>query len=168
VNPSTGDAFVTGIYSGGPSGNNFPTTPGAYEPTLVGCCASFFTELNPNGTGLLHSSYLSGNLSASQSSTFTTGIALDSSGSIWLSGATGTDFALIDPLQSQPALTDSTTGFLSRFDPTGATLLFSTYFGGLQEDGTIVGVATDPRNMAHIAGTTGTELFTTPYASFRL
>jgi hypothetical protein len=165
VKSTTGEAFVTGQYSGNSSGNNFPTTSNAYQPSIGNaCCASFFTEFSADGSHLLYSSYFSGNLRAS-SFTTTTGIALDGADNIWLSGTTtSSQFPLQYPLQSLPATQNgipSTTAFLSRFDPTGANLTFSSYFGGTVQGGMIAGVAIDPNNQAHIAGTTGDGLFTT-------
>jgi hypothetical protein len=93
VKSSTGEAFVTGNYSGNSTtGNNFPTTPNAYEKTIGknGCCASYFTELSADGSKLLYSSYFSGDLTASPSFTYTTSIALDGADNIWLSGTTTT------------------------------------------------------------------------------
>jgi hypothetical protein len=165
VKPATGEAFVTGQYSGNSSGNNFPTTSNAYQPSIGNaCCASFFTQFSADGSHLLYSSYFSGNLAAS-SFTTTTGIALDGVDNIWLSGTTtSSQFPLQYPLQSLPATQNgfpSTTAFLSRFDPTGANLTFSSYFGGIVQGGMIAGVAIDPNKQAHVAGTTGDSLFTT-------
>jgi hypothetical protein len=135
VKASSGEAFVTGQYSGSSAGNNFPTTANAYEKSIGnGCCASFFTEFSSNGSALLYSSYFSGDLTLGSSFTTTTGIALDGANNIWLSGTTqSSQFPLKYPLQSLSAtqtLFPTTTGFLSRFDPAGANLTFSSYFGG--------------------------------------
>lgn len=167
VESATGEAFVTGQYAGTSPGNNFPTTPNAYQQSIgTACCASFFTEFSSNGSTLLYSSYFLGGLTTS---TFisTTGIALDGSNNVWLSGTTtSSQFALKYPLQSLPATQNgapSTTAFLSEFNinPTSTALTFSSYFGGVVQGGTIAGVAIDPNHQAHIAGTTGDGLFTT-------
>ncbi|MCU1243719.1 MAG: hypothetical protein JWO71_4445 [Candidatus Acidoferrum typicum] len=168
MKPATGEAFVTGVYAGNSSGNHFPTTSNSYQPSIGNaCCASFFTEFSADGSHLLYSSYFLGDLTSS-SFTTTTGIALDGANNIWLSGSTtSSQFPLKYPLQSLPATQSgnpSTTAFLSRFDPTGASLTFSSYFGGVVQGGMIAGVAIDPNNHAHIAGTTGDGLFTTSHA----
>lgn len=169
VKPASGEAFVTGQYDGTSAGNNFPTTPNAFESTIgTACCASFFTEFSADGSELVYSSYFSPDLSTLSSFTTTSGIALDTADNIWLVGSTtSSQFLLKYPLQSLGATQTgfpSTTGFLSRFDADGANLTFSSYFGGTIQGGTIVGVAVDPNNQAHIAGTTGHGLFTTPGA----
>lgn len=169
VNPTTNEAFVTGQYTATSAGNDFPTTPNAFEPSIgTGCCASFFTEFSADGSKLVYSSYFSPDLSGPTSFTATSGIALDSAQNIWLVGSTTSpQFPLKYPLQSIPAelySADSTTAFLTRFDAAGKNLTFSSYFGGTQQGGTIAGIAIDPNNKAHVAGTTGDALFTTPGA----
>lgn len=164
----TGEAFVTGDYAT----SNFPTTANAYEKTIGAslCCPAFLTEFNATGSQLLYSSYFSGSLSSGiPSSANTTGIALDGADNVWLSGfTTDSYFPLKYPLQSVPAIGSvsptTNTGFVSQFDSAGAQLLFSSYFGGTVQGGMVAGVAIDPHNKAHIAGTTGTGLFTTPSA----
>lgn len=170
VKPASGEAFVTGQYSGNSTGNNFPTTSSAYQKSIGNsvCCASFFTEFSANGSSLLYSSYFAPDLSAGSSFTTTSGIALDTANNIWLVGNTSSaQFLLKYPLQAIGANqlgAPSTTGFLSRFDAAGSNLTFSSYFGGTAQGGTIAGIAIDPNNKAHIAGTTGDALFTTPGA----
>ncbi len=152
---SKGDAFVAGYYA--PS--TFPTTPNAYEPTLSpGQTASYFSELNPSGSALLYSTFFS-------SAESIEGIALDASQDIWLAGGTGdAQFPLVNPLQSTPPQGYSTNrvGFLSEFDPTGTSLLFSTYFGPQDTNTNIAGLGLDASGNVYIAGTTGNDLYTTP------
>lgn len=170
VKPASGQAFVTGQYSGSSAGNNFPTTSNAYQKSIgnSACCASFFTEFSADGASLLYSSYFAPDLSAGSSFTTTSGIALDTANNIWLVGSTtSTQFLLKYPLQSMGANqfgAPPITAFLSRFDAAGANLTFSSYFGGTAQGGTIAGIAVDQNNKAHIAGTTGDALFTTPGA----
>ena len=169
VKAVSGEAFVTGQYNGNSSGNNFPTTPNAYQSDIGnGCCASFLTEFSPDGSALLYSSYFLPGQGAASSLTTTTGIALDGSGNIWLSGVTqSSQLPLKYPIQPLPANSTgfpTATAFLSRFDPAGANLTFSSYMGGLVQGGTIAGVAIDPNNRAHVAGTTADGLYTTPGA----
>jgi len=162
---SAGEAFVTGDYAPG----DFPTTANAYQKTLGSgvCCVAFLTEFNAAGSQLLYSSYFGGSLTASQGTKSTTGIALDGNGNIWLSGYT-TDplFPLQYPLQSLPASSNgfpTFTGFISELNSTETQLTFSSYLGGVQS-GMLAGVAIDTNNNVHVAGTTASDLFTTPGA----
>ncbi len=77
VDPS-GNAYVTGE-----ANINYPTTAGAYQPTLAGSNNVFVTELNAAGNSLVYSTYLGGDNSDSGR-----GIALDSSGNIYVTGWT--------------------------------------------------------------------------------
>jgi Abnormal spindle-like microcephaly-assoc'd, ASPM-SPD-2-Hydin/Beta-propeller repeat len=164
VKQSSGEAFLTGI-----APNNFPTTSNAYLKSTTSASPAFFTELSADGSSLLYSSFFTPDVTGGLSSiTSTTGIALDSANNIWLvGGTTSSQFLLQNPLQSLGAnqnVFPTTTGFISRFDSTGTNLAFSSYFGGTVQGGSIVGVAIDPNDRAHITGTTGDALFTTPGA----
>jgi hypothetical protein len=166
LKPSSGEAFITGIYAP----TDFPTTPNAFLKSITASgAASFFTELSADGSTLLYSSFFTPDSNGNASITSTTGIALDANNNIWLvGGTTSTQILLKDPLQSLSAMNQvgvpTLTGFLSRFDSSGATLTFSSYFGGTVQGGSIAAIAVDSNNRAHIAGTTGDGLFTTPGA----
>ncbi len=156
---SSGDAFVAGSYA--PS--TFPTTPKAYQPTLAsGQTAPFLCELNPSGSELLYSTFFYG----TPGSTTVSGVALDASRDIWLSGFTeDPQFPLVHPLETTPASLENGTGiaagFLSEFNPAGTSLLFSTYFAGQASAANIAGLAIDTSGNVHIAGTVGDDLYTT-------
>jgi hypothetical protein len=159
VEANTGQAFITGVQAP----TNFPTTPNAFLTSIGNVSASFLTEFSADGSSLVYSTFVAPDPATDGSTTSTTGIALDSSDNIWLVGTTNSSqFPLKYPLQSLPAgPSPTTTAFISRFDPTGTTLTFSSYFGGTVQGGTIVGIAIDSLDQAHVAGTTGDGLFTT-------
>jgi hypothetical protein len=77
VDPA-GNAYVTG----GTGSLNFPTTPGAFQPTFGGGDA-FVTKLNSAGSGIVYSTYFGGS-----DSDIGVGIALDAAGSVYLTGYT--------------------------------------------------------------------------------
>jgi len=87
---SVGDAYVTG-YTGS---TNFPTS-NPLQPTNHGFADAFVAAFDPTGQTLLYSTYLGGN-----SSDFGYGIAADSAGNAYVTGATGSpDFPTSNPLQ---------------------------------------------------------------------
>lgn len=52
------DAYVTGIVDLNITGiTNFPSTANAYQPVHSNGSDAFLTVLNPNGTGLVYSSF---------------------------------------------------------------------------------------------------------------
>jgi len=86
------------------------------------------------------------------------GLALDSSGNIYVAGITdSTDFPLENPFQSINKGSNAPVGyaelFVSKLDPTGQALIYSTYLGGAGVDrgGAI---AVDNDGNLHITGST--------------
>jgi hypothetical protein len=68
-------------------------------------------------------------------------VAVDGSGSIYIGGYTNNNFIpALDAVQA--GIHGQTNAFISKFDPTGTTLLFSTYLGGSQFD-FLKGIAVD-------------------------
>src|SRR5437016_6840034 len=76
---AAGNAYVTG----GTGSSDFPTTAGAFQTTLGGSSDAFVTKLDPTGTALVYSTYLGGS-----SGDFANGIAVDATGSAYVTGTT--------------------------------------------------------------------------------
>jgi hypothetical protein len=153
---AAGSAYVTG-HTESP---NFPTTARAFSTRCVAIDASlpigdicsggdaFVTKLSPDGSALVYSTYLSG-------SRFEVGrgIVVDSSGNAHVTGLTSSpDFPRANPLQKDFAGGDFD-AFVVKLDPTGSTLVYSTYLGGSSADGGH-GIALDSAGNAYITGYT--------------
>jgi hypothetical protein len=96
---------------------------------------------------LIFSTYLGG---TSDEGVF--GIAFDEEHNIYVAGETSSvDFPTRQPLQ--PQLGGNYDAFVSKFDPTGRKLIYSTYIGGSGYDHA-VGLRVDSRGNAYIAGLT--------------
>lgn len=148
---ANGDVFVVGNYAG-PS---YPTTSNAYESNNGNANGtSFLTELNANGSALVYSTMVCGgpcNLN---------GMALDTNGNIWLAAQTSNPaFALLTPLQSTFPVSGPASALIE-FDPTGRTLKFSTFLGGIAP-GYASSVATDASHRVHMSGAAQYGMFTT-------
>jgi hypothetical protein len=149
-----GNAFVTGFTTSA----DFPTTPGSFQPASGGSTDAFVSKLNPSGSALVYSTYLGG-----AGGEFGNGITLDSTGSVYVTGTTGsTNFPLKDPLQKSNR--NGGNFFVSELNPTGSALFFSTYFGGTTRE-TSAAIAVDSPGTAYLTGTTFSNNYpTTPGA----
>jgi CSLREA domain-containing protein len=133
---------------------------GANGGSLSEADDAFVSELNSSGTALLFSTYLGG--SASEGGN---GIALDSSGNVYVTGYTSsTNFPAVNAFQSNSASPDSCTdGFVSKLNLAGPSLVFSTYLGGGGCD-TGYAIATDSSGNAYVTGNTSSINFPTANA----
>jgi len=150
---SLGNAYVTG-YTGSP---NFPMA-NALQPTCQPSCPgsadAFITKINPTGSAMVYSTYLGGN-----ANDLGNAIAVDSSGNAYVTGYTqSTNFPTLNPLQA--AFGGGSDAFVAKLDPTGSTLLYSTYLGGSNLD-VGNGIAVDSSGNAYVTGTTSSLNFPT-------
>jgi hypothetical protein len=109
---SDGYFYVTGRTNS----TNFPTE-NPCQGTLNGWCDVFVTKLSPTDSCPVYSTYLGGS-----SYDYGFGIAVDSNGSVYVTGWTGsTDFPTKNPFQETPNGYDD--AFVTKFSPGGNTLL---------------------------------------------
>ena len=142
------NAHVTGFTDG-----SFPVTTGASQTTFGGGQGdAFVTTVNSLGTGLLYSTYLGG-IDYDQG----TGIAVDALGSAYVTGTTvSTDFPILSAFQA--AYGGNGDGFVTKLNPMGSGLVYSTYLGGSDGDAGI-GIALDALGGAYVAGVTESSNF---------
>ena len=143
---SAGNAYVTGS-----AGLNFPTTPGAFQTTYGGDYNAFVTKFNPTGSALVYSTYLGGSGGSGG-----TGIAVDSSGNAYVTGSAGADF----PTTPGAFQTTCCGAFVTKFNPAGTALVYSTYL----DDGYGYGIAVDSAGNAYVTGSATADFPTTPAA----
>ena len=154
---AAGSPYVTGVATS----TDFPTTMGAFDTTYGGNQDAFVTKLNPAGTGLVYSTYLGG-ISFEQGM----GIALDAAGDAHVTGFTGsTDF----PTTSDAFDTSFNGGhddaFLTKLNPTGSGLVYSTFLGGNSFDHGD-SIAVDAAANAYLTGFTTSADFPTTAGAF--
>jgi hypothetical protein len=81
---SSGNAYVTGFTAS----SDFPTTPGAFQTTYGGNGDAFVSKLNAAGSALLYSTYLGGSGPDDITISVSGFIAVDGSGSAYVTGGT--------------------------------------------------------------------------------
>jgi hypothetical protein len=149
---SIGNAYLIG----GTSSSDFPVTPGAFNANCGPCPSIFITKLNSTGSQLVYSTYFGGTTSVGGDSAV--GIAVDSSGSAYVTGSSHTPNFPTTPGAFQ------TTGqgvFVSKLNSTGSALSYSTLIG----PGYGTGIVVTPAGNVYVAGgATGSAYPVTPGA----
>jgi hypothetical protein len=117
------------------------------------------------------STYLGGNDDESVG-----GVAVDTSGNIYVVGGTASaNFPLQNPLNPNPNPNVCGTapntfhcsiGFITKFDPTGTSLVYSTYFGGTGANEGAGSPAVDASGNLYVAGITSSSDFPTTAGAF--
>ncbi|MCX7697449.1 MAG: SBBP repeat-containing protein, partial [Bacteroidales bacterium] len=153
----SGYVYVTGFTSS----TNFDTTLGAYQTTPGGNWDAFLTKLNPDGTGLVYSTYLGGSGNEWSGifgniwdgSFYGTHLAIDSLGYVYVCGTTNS----IDFDTTMGAYQTTHQGgwdiFVTKFNTTGSGLVYSTYIGGSNND-LSADIAIDHDGNAYVVGYT--------------
>jgi hypothetical protein len=174
---AAGSAFVYSTYIGGSdseqgsgiavdeSGNayiigttvslNFPTF-NSLQGANAGESDAFVAKLNAAGSALVYSTYVGGS-----DGEFGNGIAVDSSGSAYLAGYTGsTDFPTVNAFQ--PEIAGYSDAFVAKLNPAGSAFVYSTYLGGSAAEGLHgLEIAVDASGGAYVAGETASTDFPT-------
>jgi hypothetical protein len=129
--------------------------PGAGFVGAGGLRDAFVTKLNATGTAVLFTTYLGGS-----DSDVAHGVAVDSQGNLYVAGETfSRDFPVAKAIQPNYGGIAFSDAFLTKLDPTGATLLFSTYLGGSTGSDAAEAVALDASGNPWIAGATNSTNF---------
>ncbi len=109
---------------------------------------------------LSYSTYLGGT-----SDDIANGIALDGSGNVYVTGSTSSaNFPVVSSYQK--TIGEQSNAFITKLDPTGTTLVYSTYLGGAGI-GQGRGIAVDSSGAAYVAGYTTSSNFPTTSGSFQ-
>ena len=149
---SSDNVYVTGKTSG----PTFPTTTGAFQTTCGtgslcngGLSDAFVTVYNSTGSKYVYSTFLGGsNIDIGSA------IAVDSTGA-YVIGVTlsNTDFPVVAGGFQTTYGGGANDAFVSKLNPTGTKLLYSSYLGGSQAE-TGAGIAVDAAGNAYVTGQT--------------
>jgi len=163
---SAGNAFITGWTVCRTTVCTYPTV-NAFQPNYAGGNNdAFVTKINSQGSALVYSTYLGGGAIINGTEDWGEGIAVDSSGSAYITGYTySPDFPVTSgAYDTARAGLDA---FVAKFSPSGSSLVYSTFLGGAgRELGQ--GIAVDANGNAYVTGLTESfdNPFTTAYEGF--
>jgi hypothetical protein len=145
------------LITGSTGSADFPTTPGAVQPTFHGGTGTFddgpadafAAKLSPSGSRLTYSTYLGGSADDGGN-----GVALDHAGNAYYAGSTASPDFPTTPGALKTSLQPGTTliGFVTKLDPAGR-LKWSTYLGGNGLD-SASGIGVDSSRHVYVSGTT--------------
>jgi hypothetical protein len=150
------DAQGQAYISGSTASADFPTASGPFQGADQGLTDTFVMKLDATGSNLVYSTYLGGTGDEIGRS-----LAIDSAGNVFLVGQTdSTDFPTVNAVQGAPAGGSGADAFVSKLNPAGSALVYSTYLGGTDHD-VAQGVAVDAVGSAYVVGQTDSSDFPT-------
>jgi photosystem II stability/assembly factor-like uncharacterized protein len=174
-----GNAYVAGYTA---SSSDFPTTPDAFqsasrtgicgfdifEMVEVPCTDAFVAKVDPSGSALVYSTYLSGEYREE-----VYGVSVDTTGSAYVVGGTESPNF---PTENawQPQITPGSCAdfaicpdsFVAKLNSSGSALVYSTYLGGASHD-IGEGIAVTPSGEAYALGSTVSADFPTTAGAFQ-
>jgi hypothetical protein len=158
------DAAGRPVVVGDTNSEDFPTTPGAYDRTpgngFQGDYDAYVIKFDANGGGLVFSTYLGSSPGSGWDQAWRAGF--DPSGNVIVAGfTTGADFPTTAGAYDRTIAGRDI--FVTRLDPTGSQLMYSTLLGG---DGTdeVFDMAVDGQGFVNITGKTmDTSTLITPF-----
>jgi hypothetical protein len=151
---NSGSCYVTGdTYS-----TDFPVK-NAYQDTFAGGNIDcFISKLNPDGSGLIYSTYLGG--SGNEAGW---GITVHGSGAAYVTGNTfSSDFPTKNAYQD--SISGPRDAFVTKMTADGFCLVFSTYLGGSAND-VARGIEIDNLDYIYVSGNTTSNDFPTKHTS---
>lgn len=139
------------VVAGGTNSPDYPVTSGSFDTTLNGTYDAMVSKLSADGSSLVYSGYLGGT-GINVPAELAQGVALDAAGVAYVVGDTiSTDFP------KTPGAFDSTfqvrEAFITAIDPSGTSILASTYLGGSSHDRAFA-VDVTPQGTILVAGDT--------------
>ena len=153
---AVGNAYVAGF-----TNSAFPTTPGAFSEGGNG----LIIKLNASGSALVYAARLKGYEVCS-------GIAVDAAGNAYVTGhTTASDFPTTQGAFQTVCGGCSSAGvvgdaFVTKLNPSGSTLVYSTFLGGTSDEGGN-GIAIDAAGNTYISGSTVSSNFPTTKDAFQ-
>ena len=158
---AAGDAVIVGATQS----NDLPVTANAFQNTRDGGLDILVAKLNAAGSAFTYSTYLGGNKDEQG-----LGVTLGPGGKIYLTGSTGSnDFDVtVGALQpSGSGLGDAIVSVLNPSLSGAASLVYSTYLGGSNNNEDAWNISVDGAGRIYLAGSTDSDDFPTTAGAYR-
>jgi hypothetical protein len=165
---ASGNAYVTGC-TGSP---DFPATTGSDQPniagggdcgTVDGAGDAFVAKVNSTGTALIYATYLGGS-GGDQG----LAIAADAAGNAYVTGMTASGNFPFTPGAAQTTSGGGDDLFVTKLNPTGSALVYSTYLGGSADEGFYgAAIAVDASGNVYVTGDTASANFPLTAGAFQ-
>lgn len=138
---SSGNAYVAGFTGS----EDFPTTVGAVQSSYQRNQDAFISKLNSSGSPLVYSTFLGGSQGDGAY-----GLAVDAQGNAYVTGITNSvDFPATPGAFQTGSSGYGNTGFVTKLNPRGAALAYSSYLGSSRGGN---GIAVDAAGSAYLTG----------------
>ncbi|TCP69384.1 SBBP repeat-containing protein [Baia soyae] len=157
IDVDSGNAYVTGYTTS----TDFPTA-GAFQPANAGGQDAFVTKLNASGSGLVYSTYLGGS-----ASDIANEIVVDGAGNAYITGGTNSPNFPTTAGVFQPTLGGDQDVFVTKLNPSGNNLVFSTYLGVANHNEIGNGIAIDGDRNVYVTGLTRSPDFPVTLGGFQ-
>ena len=147
---AAGSAYVVGQTTS----TDFPATAGSLQASKSDFGDAFVLKLSPDGKSLVYATYLGGNGTDMANS-----VAVDAAGNAYVAGLTGSGSFPRTAGAFQQSKDGVVDAFVSKLNPAGAALVYSTFLGGggIEQ---INSIAVDAAGGAYVAGRTESFNFT--------
>ncbi|MBI3818748.1 MAG: hypothetical protein HY286_08670 [Planctomycetes bacterium] len=153
-----GAAYIAGIVDG----PTFPVTTGAPQTTFAGGTSdAFVSKLSADSTKLEYSTYLGSPFQYSFGDEQAWAIAVDSTGSAYVAGAAAGPNFPTTPGAFQTNFQGVQEIFITKLNPSGTGLIYSTYLGGSSNGSNAYSLKIDANGDAMISGSTSASDFPT-------
>jgi hypothetical protein len=149
---ASNNVYVTGYTESGTA----IATAGAYQTTFGGYCDAFVAKFSSTGSSLLWGTYYGGG-----GSERSYGMILDASNNIYITGYTGSTSSIATAGAYQTTFGGNLDVFVAKFNSTGSSLLWGTYYGGTGAEGAYQAVLDASNNVYIIGETTSTSSIAT-------
>jgi hypothetical protein len=141
-----GNAYVTGWTDS----TDFPGVDGSsIQPAKAGSSDAFATKIDPTGAAIVYSTYVGG-----RQTDYAHSIAVDSAGNAYVTGVTNSvAFLGIEDGSIQPTNGGSDDTFVTKINPAGTAVVYTTFLGGSSADWSW-DIAADSQGNAYVTGET--------------